>query len=97
MGEIPVGPRFPSGGTRPPHASDLYWCPPWGLSAPVPFLLVSLLFLRLRLYSSSCGLVALLVLVDSSVGEGVFGFIPLCTPYILLLCLHRRSLSFLLC
>ena len=82
------------GGHVPLHASDLDRCPLWGLSVPVLFLIVSLLFLRLRICSASCGLVSLLMLVRYSargVG-GVFGFVPLYPPYPLILCLRRSSL-----
>ena len=33
------------GGHVPPHSSDLYWCPPWGLSVLVPICLFPLLVL----------------------------------------------------
>ena len=51
------------GGQAPPCADRLYWCPPWGLSAPVPFLIFLIVLIRLRLYPTISGLVEILPLV----------------------------------
>ena len=56
------------GGHVPPHASDFYRFPLWGLSVPVPFLLVYLLLFLLRLLPAPSGLVALILVVGSSTG-----------------------------
>ena len=86
------------GGHILPHESDLNWCPPWGLSVPVTFLLITLLVLfRLCLLPTLSGLMAFLLLVGSSAGGGeFFCFVPLHPPYPFLLCLRRRSLPYFL-
>ena len=85
-------------GHVPPHASELDRCPTWGLSVPVPFSLLPLFILfQVRLLPALSGLMALLLLVGSSGGGGVFGFVPLRPPSPLFLCLPCLSLHSFLC
>ena len=64
------------GGWRPPHACDLYRCPSWGISVPVP-LLVSLLVLCLvPILFSLPGVMALSLSVSSSVRGGLWLLSP---------------------
>ena len=71
---------FLRGGTPPPHLDNLYWCPPWGLSVLILFLLNLGLFLILRLRPTTCGLVALLRLVPPSAGGGSTSLFPCFLP-----------------
>ena len=91
--------EFSSGGERIPiHVSDLDWCPLWGLSFPVPFLLMYFLFLlHPHLFSDLYGFMALLRTVGSSAGGGVFGFVPLLPPSPFLLCPNCRFFPSSLC
>ena len=77
----------------PPHADDLYRCPPWDISVPVPIPLVILFFLLCRrLLPTLSGLMALLGLFSHSAGAGVCAFVPMFPPSLLRLCLRRSYL-----
>ena len=73
------------GARPPPHAYDLYRCHPWGLSVPIPFPFIALLFIFcLRIHFALSGLVALFCVFSPS-AEGVYGFFSLLPPSLLLL------------
>ena len=80
----------------PPHADDLYPCPPWGISVTAPFILIPPLFLcSLRLLPSLSRYMALLDSFSLSVGwGGVCGFFPLFLLSLLLLSLSLFFLCF---
>ena len=66
------------GGSRPPpHVENLYQYPPWGLYVSVPFIVILFSILFLCLEPSLYGLVALVLLVLDSGGEG-YCLVSLC-------------------
>ena len=71
--------RFPLGGHASPHADNLYWCSPWVLSVPVPFLLIPLFLFFLDLGSDLGCLLAILPLVLTSLLGGPAALSP-CVP-----------------
>ena len=85
---------FFSGGACPPHTGYLCLCPPWGISIPVPFLVVLLFLLYLRLCPAPCGLVALLLLVAPYVWVEGGGHVPLFPLSLLRLCRRPSCLYF---
>ena len=83
--------EFSSGGGHiPPHADNLYMCPPWGISVPVPFFFILIFLLCLRLFPSPYGLVVLLLLVSPSEGGGGSASSPCVSPPDLLL--HQEQM-----